>query len=58
MIDIMHYIMPVNEEDSDEAVVGAVKGIEEDIKELLRCGPCRIVVRDGCWWFYSTLETI
>jgi hypothetical protein len=47
MIDIMHHITPENEEGSDEALVKAVKGVEEDIKRLLRCGT-RIVVRDGC----------
>ena len=47
MIDIMHYIMPENDEGSDEAVVKAVKCIEEDIKGLLWCDPW-IVVRDGC----------
>ena len=43
MIDIMHYIMPESDEGSDEAVVKAVKCIEEDIKGLLWCDP-RIVV--------------
>jgi hypothetical protein len=47
MIDIMYHVMPENEEGSDEAVVKAVKGIEDDIKRLLRCG-LRIAVRDGC----------
>jgi len=47
MIDILHHVTPKDEEVSKEAVVKAVEGIEEDIKELLRCG-LRIVVRDGC----------
>ena len=46
MIDIMHYITPENEEGSDEGLVKAVKGIEEDIKGLLRFGR-RIAARDG-----------
>ena len=46
MIDIMHYIMPENEEGSDEGLVKAVKGIEEDIKGLLRFGR-RIAARHG-----------
>lgn len=38
MVVILHHVMPKNEEGSEGAVVKAVKGIEEDIKELLRCG--------------------
>ena len=47
MIDILHHITPMNEDSSEEAVVKAVKGIEEDINRLHRCG-LRIVVQDGC----------
>lgn len=47
MIDIMHYIVPENEEGGDEGFVKAVKGIEDDIKGLLRFG-LWIAVRDGC----------
>jgi len=47
MVDILHHVTPKNEEGSEEAVVKAVKGIEEDIKRLLKCG-LRIVVQDGC----------
>jgi len=43
MIDILHHVTPENEEGIEEGVVKAVNGIEEDIKELLRCG-LRIVV--------------
>ena len=39
MIVILHHVTPNNEEGGEEAVVKAVKDIEEDIKELLRCGP-------------------
>ena len=46
MIDIMHYIIPEDDEDNDEGLVKAVKGIEEDIKGLLRFG-LSIAVRDG-----------
>ena len=38
MIVIVDHVMPKDEEGSTEAVVKTVKGIEEDIKELLRCG--------------------
>jgi len=38
MVVIVDHVMPKDEEDSKEAVVKSVKSIEEDIKELLRCG--------------------
>jgi diadenosine tetraphosphate (Ap4A) HIT family hydrolase len=47
MIVILHHVTPKSEEDGEEAVERAVKRIEEDIKELLRCG-LRIVVRNAC----------
>jgi hypothetical protein len=47
MIDILHHVTPKDEEGSEEAVVKAVKGIEDDIIELLKCG-LRTVVRGGC----------
>jgi len=37
MIDILRHVTPKSEEGNDEAVVKLVKGIEEDIKQLLRC---------------------
>ena len=37
MIDILRYVTPKSEEGNNEAVVNVVKGIEEEIKELLRC---------------------
>ena len=40
MIDILCYVTPKSEEEcNEEAVVEVVKVIEEDIKQLLRCGP-------------------
>jgi len=39
MIVILHRVTPRSEEGSKEAVMKAVKGIKEDIKELVRCGP-------------------
>jgi flagellar biosynthesis/type III secretory pathway protein FliH len=39
MIDILRHVMPKSEEGNNEAVVNVVKGIEEDIKQLLRCAP-------------------
>ena len=39
MIDILRHVIPKSEEGNDEAVVKIVKGIEEDIKQLLRCAP-------------------
>ena len=39
MIDILCHVTPKSEEGSDEAVVKVVKGIEEDIKQLLWCAP-------------------
>ena len=44
MIDILRHVTPKNEEGNNEAVVKVVKGIEEDIKQLLwwaptNCGP-------------------
>ena len=47
MIVILHHVTPKSEEDDEEAVERAVKRIEEDIKELLRCG-LLIVVRNAC----------
>jgi 2-iminoacetate synthase ThiH len=38
IIIILHHVTPKNEEGSEEAVVKTVKGIEEDIKTLVRCG--------------------
>ena len=35
MIDILRHVTPKNEEGNNEAVVKVVKGIEEDIKQLL-----------------------
>jgi hypothetical protein len=57
MIDILHHVIPENEESGGGRVVKAVKGLEEDIKRLLRYG-LRIAVRDGCWQYYSTLDTV
>jgi hypothetical protein len=37
MIVILHRITPKNEDGSKEAVVTTMKGIEEDIKALVRC---------------------
>jgi len=39
MIDILRHVTPKSEEDNNEAVVKIVKGIENDIKELLRWVP-------------------
>ena len=39
MIDILRHVTPKNEEGNNEAVVKVVKGIEDDIKQLLRCAP-------------------
>jgi hypothetical protein len=39
MIDILRHVTPKSEEGNNEAVVKVVKGIEEDIKQLLRCAP-------------------
>jgi hypothetical protein len=39
MIDILRHVTPKSEESNNEAVVKVVKGIEEDIKQLLRCVP-------------------
>ena len=36
MIDILRHVTPKSEEGNAEAVVKVVKGIEEDIKQLLR----------------------
>ena len=47
MIVIVDHVTAKNEEGNKEAVVKAAKGIERDVKELLRCG-LPIVVRDGC----------
>ena len=46
-----------DEEGSKETVVKTAEGIEQDIKELLRCG-LRMVVSYGFWWYYSILGTI
>jgi hypothetical protein len=45
MIDILRYVTPKNEEGNNEAVVKVVKGIEEDIKQLLWCAPTDCVAR-------------
>ena len=39
MIDILRHVTPKSEEGNDKAVVRVIKGIEEDIKQLLRCAP-------------------
>ena len=39
MIDILRHVTPKSEEGNNEAVVKVVKGIEDDIKQLLRCAP-------------------
>ena len=39
MINILHHVIPKSEEGNNDAVVKIVKGIEEDIKQLLRCAP-------------------
>ena len=39
MIDILRHITPKNEECNERAVRKVVEGIEEDIKQLLRCAP-------------------
>ena len=39
MINILRYVTPKTEEGIDDAVVKVAKGIEEDIKQLLRCAP-------------------
>jgi len=46
MIAILHHVTSESEEGIEEGVVKAANGIEEDIKEFLRCG-LRIVVRNG-----------
>ena len=56
MIIIVNHVT-LNEEGNKEAVVKTAKSIEEDIKELLRCG-LRMVVRYGFSSYYSTLGTI
>jgi Zn finger protein HypA/HybF involved in hydrogenase expression len=38
MIVIVDHVTPKDEEDSKETVVKTAEGIEQDIKELLRCG--------------------
>ena len=38
MIIIVDHVTPKDEEDSKEAAVKTMEGIEEDIKVLLRCG--------------------
>ena len=45
MIDILRHVTPKSEEGNEEAVVKVAKGIEEDIKLLLRCD-LQIVVRE------------
>ena len=42
MIIIVHRVTPKNEEGSEETIVKTVKGIEEDIKTLVRCGLLRL----------------
>ena len=37
MIDILRHVIPKSEEGNEEAVVKVIKGIEKDIKQLLRC---------------------
>lgn len=46
MIVIVDHVTPKNEGGGKEAVVKAAKGIEADIKELIRCG-LRVAFRDG-----------
>ena len=36
MIVILHHVTPKNEDGSEETVVATIKGIEEDIKALIR----------------------
>jgi hypothetical protein len=48
VIVIVDRVTDKNEEGSKDAVVKAVKCIEEDIKELLRYAPLSIVVSDSC----------
>ena len=43
MIVIVDHVTLKDEEDSKETVIKIAKGIEQDIKELLRCG-LRILV--------------
>ena len=43
MIIIVDHVTPKDEEGSKEAVVKTAEGIEEDIKELLRCGLCIMI---------------
>ena len=43
MIVIVDHVTPKDEEGSKEAVVNTGEGIEEDIKELLRCGLCIMI---------------
>ena len=57
MIVIVDHVTLKDEEDSKETVIKIAKGIEQDIKELLRCG-LRILVSYNFWWHYSILGTI
>jgi hypothetical protein len=47
MIDIVRHVTPKSEEGNDEAVVKVVKGIEEDIKQLLRWAPTNCALRNS-----------
>ena len=57
MIVIVDHVTLKDEEDSKETVVKTAEGIEQDIKELLRCS-LRIVSPTASDDFYSVLETI
>ena len=57
MIVIVDHVTLKDEEDSKATVVKTAEGIEQDIKELLRCG-LRLVVFYGFLWDYSILGTI
>ena len=39
MINILHHVTPKSKEGNSEAVVKVVKGIKDNIKQLLRCAP-------------------
>ena len=45
MIDILQHVTPKSEQGNTEAAVKVVKGIEEDIKQLLRWAPTNCGLR-------------
>ena len=57
MIVIVDHVTLKDEEDSKATVVKTAEGVEQDIKELFRCG-LRIVVSYSFWGHYSILGTI